>query len=67
MSELAGGAATHEAVGGDLKRARGGLGLGEHEARRWDAWYRHTTLCLLAYAASQVALAGGLGSRGSGR
>lgn len=63
-AELAAAAATHEAVEKDLERARGGVGLGEHEARRRDAWYRHGTLCLLAYAASQVAQAGGDRSRG---
>ena len=57
LVELAGAAATHEAVEDDLERARGGVGLDEYEARRWDAWYRHVTLCLLAHAASQVARA----------
>ena len=66
LSELAGVAATHEAVEGDLEGARGEVGLGEHEARRWDAWYRHTTLCLLAHAASQVALERGGRARGGG-
>ena len=64
LAELAGAAATHEAVEGDLERARGGVGLGEHEARRWDAWYRHVTLCLLAHAASQVARGAGGRARG---
>ncbi|MDP9475218.1 MAG: IS701 family transposase [Actinomycetota bacterium] len=56
-SGLAAAAATHEAVEGDLERARGAVGLGEHEARGWNAWYRHATLCLLAHDASQVARA----------
>ena len=54
-AELAGAAATHEAVEDDLERARVEVGLGKYEARGWEAWYRHVTLCLLAYAASQVA------------
>ncbi len=66
LSELAGAAATHEAVEDDLERARGKVGLGEHEARRWDAWYRHVTLCLLAHAASKVALTVGCWVRGAG-
>ena len=56
-ADLAAAAATHEAVGDDLERARGEVGLGEHEVRGWDAWYRHVTLCLLAHAASHVAQA----------
>lgn len=63
-AELVGAAATHEAVEDDLERARGEVGLGAHEVRSWDAWYRHVILCLLAYAASQVALAGGSRARG---
>ena len=66
LAELAGAAATHETVEDDLERARGEVGLGEHEARRWDAWYRHVTLCLLAHAASQVALRRGGRARGGG-
>jgi SRSO17 transposase len=27
-----------------------GLGLDEHQVRRWDSWYRHTTLVMLAHA-----------------
>ena len=62
-AELA-AAATREAVEDDLQRARGEVGLGEHEVRGWYAWYRHVTLCLLTHAASQVALAGGGRARG---
>jgi SRSO17 transposase len=27
-----------------------GLGLDEHQVGRWDSWYRHTTLVMLAHA-----------------
>ena len=26
------------------------MGLDQYEVRRWDAWYRHITLAMLAYA-----------------
>src|SRR2546421_2888753 len=31
-------------------RARGEMGLDHYQVRRYDAWYRHVTLCLLAGA-----------------
>jgi SRSO17 transposase len=40
-----------------LERAKDEVGLDQYEVRRWDAWYRHITLCLLAHAALQVARA----------
>jgi SRSO17 transposase len=30
--------------------AKGEVGLDHYEVRRWEAWYRHITLCLLAHA-----------------
>ncbi len=30
--------------------AKGEVGLDHYEVRRWNAWHRHTTLCLLAHA-----------------
>jgi len=32
-------------------QAKGEVGLDQYEVRRWDAWHRHITLCLLAHAA----------------
>lgn len=32
-----------------LRRGQG-LGLDHYEVRKWDAWHRHITLCLLAHA-----------------
>ncbi|ARF54212.1 IS701 family transposase [Streptomyces gilvosporeus] len=39
-----------------LEAARMHTGLDRHEIRTWTAWYRHTTLSLLALAAHTVAL-----------
>src|SRR5207248_4752765 len=36
-------------------RARGEMGLDHYQVRRYDAWYRHVTLCLLAGAYLAVA------------
>jgi SRSO17 transposase len=33
-----------------FKEAKSEIGLNEYEVRKWDGWYRHTTLCLLAHA-----------------
>ena len=31
-------------------QAKGEVGLDQYEVRRWDAWHRFVTLCLLAHA-----------------
>lgn len=33
-----------------FKETKGEVGLDEYEVRKWDGWYRHITLCLLAHA-----------------
>lgn len=33
-----------------FEQAKGEVGLDEYEVRKWDAWYRHVTLSLLAHA-----------------
>ena len=33
-----------------FEEAKGQVGLDQYEVRRWDAWYRHITLAMLAYA-----------------
>jgi SRSO17 transposase len=30
--------------------AKGEVGMDHYEVRKWDAWHRHVTLCLLAHA-----------------
>jgi SRSO17 transposase len=34
----------------DFEQAKGEVGLDQYEVRRYDAWYRHITLALLAHA-----------------
>jgi SRSO17 transposase len=38
-----------------IQQAKGEVGLDQYEVRKWDAWYRHITLALLAHAALEVA------------
>jgi SRSO17 transposase len=33
-----------------FKTGKNATGLDEHQVRRWDSWYRHTTLVMLAHA-----------------
>src|SRR5215207_5400390 len=49
--------------------AKGEVGLDHYEVRRWEAWHRHVTLCLLAHAflavvRSEVEKEEGSGKRG---
>lgn len=51
-----------------FEAAKQEVGLGHYEVRRWEAWYRHITLALLAYAflavvRARAAPAGGKGAR----
>ena len=43
-------AGTRWAVEEVIEAAKGEVGLDLCEVRRWDGWYRHVTLCLLAHA-----------------
>jgi SRSO17 transposase len=38
------------AIEDSFEAAKGEVGLDEYEVRRWEAWHRHITLCLLAHA-----------------
>jgi SRSO17 transposase len=67
LAELARIASTSLAVQEGLERAKDEVGLDQYEVRRWDAWHRHITLCLLAHAALQVARAGVKGEPGGRR
>ena len=51
-------AGTRWAIEGGFERAKGEVGLDQYEVRRWDGWYRHVTLCLLAHAFLEVTRAG---------
>lgn len=51
MAEVAG---TRWSIEEGFERAKGVVGLDQYEVRRWDGWYRHITLCLLAHAFLEV-------------
>jgi SRSO17 transposase len=36
------------------EQAKGEAGLDHYEVRRWEAWHRHVTLCLLAHAFLEI-------------
>ena len=52
-SELARVAGTRWAIEEGFQRAKE-IGLDQYEVRRWEGWYRHITLCLLAHAFLEV-------------
>ena len=44
-----------------FEEAKGEVGLDQYEVRKWDGWYRHITLAMLAHAClAMLAHAGGL-------
>ena len=50
-----------------FEEAKSLVGLDQYEARRWVAWHRHITLCLLAHAClvvARAALAAGAAEKG---
>jgi SRSO17 transposase len=50
-----------------FEEAKGLVGLDEYEVRKWQAWQRHITLVLLAYAALVVTRAHGAAEKGGHR
>jgi hypothetical protein len=50
VEELVGVCQERWAVEEYFAEAKGEVGLDHYEVRRWDAWHRHVTLCLLAHA-----------------
>ncbi len=50
IEELVGVCQDRWAVEECFAEAKGEVGLDHYEVRRWDAWHRHVTLCLLAHA-----------------
>jgi SRSO17 transposase len=50
LEELIRVAGRRWAIEDSFKAAKGEVGLDEYEVRKWDGWYRHVTLCLLAHA-----------------
>ena len=37
-----------------FEEAKGQVGLDQYEVRRWEGWYRHITLAMLAHACLAV-------------
>jgi SRSO17 transposase len=54
LSELVRVAGTRWVIDESFERAKGAVGLDQYEVRRWEAWYRHITLALLAHAYLEV-------------
>ena len=55
MQELGRVIGMRHRIEGQFHLARGDMGLDHYQVRRYDAWYRHVTLCLLAGAYLAVA------------
>lgn len=54
LEELARVAGTRWAIEEGFEDAKGTVGLDQYEVRKWNAWYRHITLALLAHAYLEV-------------
>ena len=54
LRRMAGVANARRAIEEGLEQAKDEVGLDQYEVRRWGAWHRHITLCLLAHASLQV-------------
>ena len=50
MAELVQVAGRRWAIEECFEEAKGPVGLDQYEVRRWDGWYRHITLAMLAHA-----------------
>ena len=62
LEELARVAGTRWAIEECFEEAKGQVGLDQYEVRRWDGWYRHITLSMLAQAYLAVIPASGDGA-----
>ena len=70
LEELARVAGIRWAIEECFEEAKGQVGLDQYEVRRWDGWYRHITLAMLAHAylaviRHQVSAQGCSGERGA--
>jgi SRSO17 transposase len=54
LAELVRVAGTRWTIERGFAEAKGEVGLDQYEVRRWDGWYRHITLSLLAHAVLAV-------------
>ena len=50
LEELVRVAGTRWAIEECFEEARGEVGLDQYEVRKWEGWYRHITLAMLAHA-----------------
>ena len=50
LEELSRVTGTRWAIEECFEEAKGQVGLNQYEVRRWDGWYRHITLAMLAHA-----------------
>lgn len=50
LEDLVKVAGTRWAIEESFETAKGDVGLDQYEVRKWDSWYRHITLSLLAHA-----------------
>ncbi len=57
LAELVRVAGTRRAAGECFQAAKNQTGLDHYQVRRYDAWYRHATLSMLALAFLQVCAA----------
>jgi len=67
VAELVGVCQDRWAVEECFAEAKGEVGLDHYEVRRWDAWHRHVTLCLLAHAFLAVTRHAAVKEEGSGK
>ena len=70
LKELVRVAGTRWAIEECFEEAKGQVGLDQYEVRRWDGWYRHITLAMLAHAylavvRHQASSQGRLGEKGA--
>ena len=50
LADLVGVAGARWAIEESFQTAKGEVGLDHYQVRRYDAWYRHITLAMLAHA-----------------
>ena len=50
LAELVRVAGSRRSIEECFEEAKGQVGLDQYEVRRWDGWYRHITLAMLAHA-----------------
>jgi len=67
VAEMVAAAGSRWAIEVGFEEAKGLVGLDEYEVRKWQAWQRHITLVLLAYAALVVTRSQGAAEKGGHR